>query len=183
MMLKLITLLVFFVLTLQGQEHVMDLGTRGKLTLYLLGDWKATVINMAGQYEVTFTPRSDAVNASGSFKISFPEVDRLDTKARLKQRVEVDGAPFASQSVEGKAYAQEFSVGTGYGYYCNFTDAALRGKRAPPGEFKVVSAGKVRVTPEIVVDIFLGADAFRDAAYQQLLGAIEGMVFTPGRGR
>jgi hypothetical protein len=27
------------------------------------------------------------------------------------------------------------------------------------------------------------ADGFRDEAYQQLLGAIEGMEFTPGRGR
>lgn len=166
-----------------AQEQVLNFGSRGKLTLYLLGDWKAVVIDMAGQYEVTLTPRNEAVNASCSIKVTFPEVDRFDTKARLKLRVEADCAHFADQSVEGKAYGKEFVIGTGYGYYCNFTDAALRGKPAPPGEFKVVSAGKIRLTPEILIDIFMGADAFRDEAYQQMLGAIEGMVFTPGRGR
>lgn len=166
-----------------AQEQVLDFGPHGKLTLYLLGDWKATVINMAGQYEVTFAPKSDAINASCSLKVSHPETDRFDTKARLKTRVEADCAQFNEQSVEGKAYAKEFVIGTGYGYYCNFTDAALRGKKAPPGEFKVVSAGKIRLAPDVLIDIFIGADAFRDEPYQQLLGAIEGMVFQPGRGR
>lgn len=179
--------LVLFLLTCAGafaQEQVLDFGARGKLTLFLLGDWKAVVINMAGQYEVTFTPRKESINASCSFKVTFPDVDRYDTKARLKLRVEADCAPYAEQSVEGKAYAKEFAIGTGYGFYCNFTDAALRGnKPAPPGEFKVVSAGKIRLTPEILIEIFLGADSFRDEAYQQILGAIEGMEFKPGRGR
>ncbi len=179
--------LALFLLTCAGafaQEQVLDFGARGKLTLFLLGDWKAVVINMAGQYEVTFTPRKESINASCSFKVTFPDVDRYDTKARLKLRVEADGAAFAEQSVEGKAYAKEFLIGTGYGFYCNFTDAALRGnKPAPPGEFKVVSAGKIRLTPEILIEIFLGADSFRDEAYQQILGAIEGMEFKPGRGR
>jgi hypothetical protein len=165
-----------------AQEQVLNLGSHGKLTMYLLGDWKATVIDMAGQYEVTFAPKDDNINASCSFKISYPETDRFDTKARLKLRVEADGAPFLEQSVEGKAYAKEFVIGTGYGYYCNFTDAALRGsKKAPPGEYKVVSAGKIRLAPDILIDVFIGADSFKDEPYQQLLGAIEGMVFTPGR--
>ena len=178
--------LVCFLLTVAGalaQEQILDLGARGKVTLFLLGDWKPVVISMAGQYEVTLTPRKESVNASCSFKISYPEVDRYDTKARLKLRVEADGLPFAEQSVEGKAYAKEFAIGTGYGFYCNFTDAALRGKPAPPGEFKVVSAGKIRLAPDILIEVFIGADSFRDEAYQQILGAIEGLEFKPGRGR
>ena len=181
---KFFALLVLTAACVCAQEQVLNLGSRGKLTMYLLGDWKATVIDMAGQYEVTFAPRDENVNASCSFKISYPETDRYDTKARLKLRVEADCAPFLEQSVEGKAYAKEFVIGTGYGYYCNFTDAALRGaKKAPPGDFKVVSAGKIHLTSEILIEVFMGADSFRDEAYQQLLGAIEGMVFTPGRGR
>ena len=181
---KFFALLILTAACVCAQEQVLNLGSRGKLTMYLLGDWKATVIDMAGQYEVTFAPRDENVNASCSFKISYPETDRYDTKARLKLRVEADCAPFLEQSVEGKAYAKEFVIGTGYGYYCNFTDAALRGaKKAPPGEFKVVSAGKIHLTPEILIEVFMGADSFKDEAYQQLLGAIEGMVFTPGRGR
>jgi hypothetical protein len=161
-----------------AQEQVLDFGSRGKLSMFLLGDWKATVINMAGQYELTLTPKDDNINASCSFKVSYPETDRYDTKARLKLRVEADGAPFVDQSVEGKAYGREFNLTTGYGYYCNFTDAALRGaKKAPPGEFKVVSAGKIHLAPDVLIEVFIGADSFKDEAYQQLLGAIEGMEY------
>lgn len=167
-----------------AQEQVLNLGARGKVTMYLLGDWKPVVIDMAGQYDVTLTPRDENINASVTFKITYPETDRYDTKARLKLRVEADCAPYVPQSVEGKAYGKEFVIGTGYGYYCNFTDAALRGsKKAPPGEFKVASVGKIRLAPDILIDIFIGADSFKDEAYQQILGAIEGMVYTPGRGR
>lgn len=166
-----------------AQEQVLDFGPHGKVTMYLLGNWKATVINMAGSYELTLAPYNESINASCSFKVSHPDVDRYDTKARLKLRVEADCAPYAEQSVEGKAYAKEFVIGTGYGYYCNFTDAALRGKPAPPGEFKVVSAGKIRVAPDVLIEVFIGADSFKDEPYQQLLGAIEGMEFKPGRGR
>ena len=179
---KLLACLLFTAVCAFGQEQVLNLGHRGKVTLYLLGDWKATVIDMAGQYEVTFAPKDDNINASCSIKVSYPEVDRYDTKARLKLRVEADGAPYLDQSVEGKAYAKEFNLGSGYGFYCNFTDAALRGaKKAPPGEFKVISHGKIRLAPDILVDVFIGADSFRDEAYQQILGAIEGMEFKAGR--
>ena len=181
---KILALFFLSLASAVAQEQVLDFGARGKLTLFLLGDWKPLVINMAGQYEVTFTPRKESINASCSFKVSYPEVDRYDTKARLKLRVEADGAAFADQSVEGKAYGKEFAIGTGYGFYCNFTDAALRGnKSAPPGEFKVVSAGKIRLAPDILIEVFMGADSFKDEAYQQLLGAIEGLEFKPGRGR
>ncbi len=178
-------LAVFFLLlaSASAQQQVLNLGPRGKVTMYLLGDWKPLVIDMAGQYEVTFTPRKESVNASCSFKVSYPDVDRYDTKARLKLRVEANGAPYAEQAVEGKAYAKEFAIGVGYGFYCNFTDAALRGKPAPPGEFKVISAGIIRLAPDILIEVFMGADSFKDEAYQQLLGAIEGLEFKPGRGR
>src|SRR5690349_17270032 len=95
-----------------AQEQVLNFGARGKVTMYLLGNWKATVIDMAGQYEVTFAPKDDNINASCSFKVTYPETDRYDTKARLKLRVEADCAPFLEQSVEGKAYGKEFVIGT-----------------------------------------------------------------------
>ena len=148
---KLLAVLFLTVACAWAQEQTLNLGSRGRVTMYLLGDWKATVIDMAGQYEVTFAPKDENINASASFKVSYPETDRFDTKARLKLRVEADCAHFIEQSVEGKAYAREFVIGTGFGYYCNFTDAALRGaKKAPPGEFKVVSQGRIRLAPDIL---------------------------------
>ena len=166
-----------------AQVETLDFGSRGKLTLYLPGDWKVASTDMAGTYTVTLTPKKESVNASCTIAVTFPDVDRYDTKNRLKVRVEADAYGMAEGSVEGKAIAKEFSLTKGYGFYCSFTDPELRGKPSQPGNYKVMSIGKIRLSPEVLVDVSMAADGFRDEPYQQLLGAIEGMEFTPGRGR
>ncbi|MBL9186808.1 MAG: hypothetical protein JNK23_04970 [Opitutaceae bacterium] len=173
----LLALMGLFATRAAAQEHVLDFGPRGKATLYLLGDWKATVINMAGQYDIMFAPKQDSINAQATIKVTYPDVDRYDTKQRLKLRVEADCLPYEEQSVERKARAREFTLGSGYGFYCSFTDAALRGRKAPPGEFKVISSGRIRLAADVHLEIFIGADSFSEEAYQQLLGAIEGMEY------
>ena len=39
----------------------------------------------------------------------------------------------------------------------------------------MMSAGKIRLAPDVLLDVSIMADDFRDEPYQQLLGAIEGM--------
>src|SRR6188508_2244015 len=163
-----------------AQVETLDFGSRGKLTLYLPGDWKVASTDMAGTYTVTLTPKKESVNASCTIAVTFPDVDRYDTKNRLKVRVEADAYGMAEGSVEGKAIAKEFSLTKGYGFYCSFTDPELRGKPSQPGNYKVMSVGKIRLSPEVLVDVQMMADGFRDEPYQQLLGAVEGMEFTPG---
>jgi hypothetical protein len=166
-----------------AQVEILNFGSRGKLTLYLPGDWKIASTDMAGTYTVTLTPKKESVNASATIAVTFPEVDRFDSKSRLKLRVETDAYGLAEGSVEGKAIAREFSLTSGYGFYCSFTDPELRGKPSQPGNYKVMTVGKIRLAPNVLVDVQIMADGFRDEPYQQLLGAIEGMEFTPGSGR
>jgi hypothetical protein len=166
-----------------AQMQVLDFGARGKVTLYLPGDWKAATTDMAGQYTLTLSPKSEAVNASCVIAVTFPEDDRFDTKARLKLRVEADCHNAAEESVERKAYAKEFNVTTGYGFYCNFTDPNLRGKPPEKGNYKVTSVGKVRPHPAVLLDVQILSDGFATEPHQQLLGAIEGMEFAAPRGR
>jgi uncharacterized membrane protein YvbJ len=177
-------LVVLFLLTVVSacaQVETLDFGSRGKLTLYLPGDWKVATTDMAGQYTVTISPTKESVNASCTIAVTYPDVDRFDTKARLKLRVEADNRKDAEESVEGKAIAKEFSLTTGYGYYCNFTDPALRGKPPEKGNYKTASVGKIRLAPDVIIDVSIMADGFNSEPYQQLLGAIEGMEFKPGR--
>lgn len=166
-------------------QQVLDFGPHGRATLYLLGDWKATVINMAGKYELKLAPKRDGINAECSIAVTFPETDRFDTKARLKLRVEADAKQFEEMSVEGRAYAREFGLRAGVGFYCNFTDPRWRSKaeKPPPGEFKVITVGKIKLAPNVLMEVAIMADSFTEEPYQQLLGAIEGMEFAPGRGR
>jgi hypothetical protein len=180
---KLIPLFLVLVASAFAQVETMDFGSRGKLTIYLPGNWKVGTTDMAGTYTMNLTPRKESVNASGTIAVTFPDVDRFDTKNRLKLRVEADAYGAAQHSVEGKAIAREFMLRSGYGYYCNFTDPELRGRPSQPGNYKVMSVGKIRLAADVLVDVQIMADGFSDEAYQQLLGAIEGMEFTPGRRR
>ena len=182
-MLKHLALLVLSVAAASAQMQVLDLGARGKVTLYIPGEWKAATTDMAGTYAVTLTPASDSVNASCQLSVTFPETDRFDTKARLKLRVEADGYGLAEQSVERKAYAQELKVGTGYGSFCNFTDPALQGRPPEKGNHKVTTLGKVRLDAAVLLEFQILSDGFGTEPHQQLLGALEGLEFAPGRGR
>ncbi len=177
--------LLLFLLTAVGlwaQAAKIDLGAHGKLTLYLEDGWKVETADYGDRRLITISPKGDA-NAACTLTITFPETDRLDTKSRLKTRVEIDGEKIADQSVEGRAVAKEFGVHAGYGFYCNFTDPELVGKPPQPGNFKTMTAGRIHVAPDVMIEVNITADGFSSDPYQQLLGAIEGMDYEPGSGK
>lgn len=176
---------LFFLTTVcaLGQMETLNLGPRGKLTLYLPGEWTVGTTRNTEQVTMTISPKKEAVNASCTVTVTFPEIDRYDTKARLKLRVEADGQAMAEESVERKAYGREFTLAAGFGFYCNFTDPNLRGKPMEKGNYKVMSVGRIRLASDVLLDVQIMAEGFSDESYQQLLGAIEGMEFAPGRGR
>lgn len=180
---KLIALLLLTAVSLLGQSETLDLGPRGRLTIYLPGDWKIDTTNFGKQGSIAVAPKKDEVNASCTISITVPETDRYDTKARLKLRVEADCRNMAEGSVEKKAVAKEFTLGSGYGFYCSFTDPDLRGKPPEKGNYKVISTGKIRLASDVLLEVSIMADDFRGEPYQQLLGAVEGMEFVTGRGR
>lgn len=170
-----------FAVRLAGQAETIDLGSRGKVTFYFIGDWKADVADYGDRRMITLNPTSDAVNATCSLTITFPDKDRYDTKNRLKLKVETEGEKMAYGSVEGKAVAKEYSLRAGYGFHCDFTDPELVGKAPQKGNYKTISMGMIRLAPDVLVEIGVSSDGFKSEAYQQLLGAIEGMEFEPAK--
>ena len=180
---SLLCLLAFLAAPLAAQVERLDLGPRGRLTLYLPGEWRTATTRNTTELTLTVQPRREAVNATLTLAVTFPETDRFDTKARLKLRVEADAQGIAQESVEGRAFAREFTLTTGYGYFCSFTDPKLRGRPTEKGNYQVMSVGKVRLAPDVLVDVQIMGEGFSDEAYNQLLGAVEGMEFSPGPGR
>lgn len=175
-------LVVLFLLSFAGllaQAEKLNLGSHGTLTLYLAENWSFETSDFGDRKIIKVVPKDSKVNANLELTVTFPETDRFDTKARLKQRVEIEAMRFSEHSVEGKARAQEFSLGSGYGYYCNFTDPELIGKPPQPGNFKTISVGIIRLAADLVVEVAISADGFTSDPYNQLLGAIEGMEFKP----
>ncbi|MEY2880601.1 MAG: hypothetical protein RLZZ15_2981 [Verrucomicrobiota bacterium] len=165
-----------------GQSNVFSLGSRGKITIYISEKWTFESSDFGDRQMISVKPR-DETNAKMDLNISYPDKDRFDTKARLKQAVEVDGMRAAEGSVEGRAIAKAFVLGAGYGYHVDFTDPKLVGKPPKKDDFKTGSFGLIRLAPDVVIEISILADGFNSAAYNELLGAIEGMEYSPGRGR
>jgi hypothetical protein len=176
LMKKFLVLLLLTAASLCAEVVTLDLGSRGRVTLYFPEGWKTAMTDMAGQMTLNVSPTGDE-NAGCSLLITFPQEDRLETKARLKLRVEADCLPIAEGSVERKAVAKEFSLASGFGFYCSFTDPELRGKPPEKGNYKVMSLGKIRLAPDVLIEVSISADGFRDRPYQDLLGAIEGMEY------
>lgn len=176
---KLVALFFLLASVACAQSGVLDLGKQGKLTLFLLDGWKIESTDMAGTASMTIkSEKNDDVTCTIS--VTRPETDRFDSKPRLKTRVEADGYPMAENSVERKAFAREFKLSMpGYGFYCNFTDPNMRPKESKPGQYRVMTLGKIRPAPEILIDIVIMADAFNNSAYNELFGAIEGMEYKP----
>lgn len=179
---KILMLLLLTAYGLNAQSERIDLGSHGKLALYLSESWKIHISDFGDRQIVTIEPAGEA-NASCVVTITFPENDSYDTKARLKQRTEIEGVKYAEQSVEGKARAKEFSLTSGYGFYCNFTDPSLVGQPPQKGNFKTISVGLIRLAPDVLVEVAINADGFMSEPYQQLFGMIEGMEFTASRAR
>lgn len=175
---KFLALLLLSAAGLFGQMQKLDLGSHGRLTLYLDDAWKFETADYGDRQMVNIVPKGEA-NASCSLTITFPEQDRLDTKKRLNLRTEVNGQPLAERSVEGKSIAKEFSLQTGFGFYCNFTDPDLVGKPSEKGNFKTITAGLIHLASDVLIEVTISADGFSSEPYQQLLGMIEGMEFTP----
>ena len=177
---KILALLFLTASCLCAQSQELDLGMHGKLTLYLLDDgWKFNVSDFGDRLLVTVAPKGD-VNASCSLTVTYPGKDSLDTKSRLRDKVEADASQLAEHSTEGKAVAKEFSLRTGFGFHCDFTDPDLIGKPPEKDNFKTITVGLIHVAPDLLVEVSISADGFKSAPYQTLLGMIEGMDFTAG---
>lgn len=177
-MMRLLALLLVSAAGLFGQMQKLDLGSHGRLTLYLDDGWKFETSDYGDRQMVSVVPKGEA-NASCALTITFPDQDRFDTKKRLNLRVEVNGQPLAERSVEGRSVAKEFSLQSGFGFYCNFTDPDLVGKPSEKGNFKTLSVGLIHLAADVLVEVTISADGFASEPYQQLLGMIEGMEFTP----
>jgi hypothetical protein len=165
---------------LRAQTDTIDLRSHGSLTLYLDDNWKVGTSEFGDRVIVNIEPKDDT-NATCTMTITFPEQDRLSTKAKLKTQVEVSSRVYEESSVEGKSVARELNTQAGYGYYCSFTDPELVGKPPQKGNFKTISVGMVHVTPDVLIEFGINADGFRSEPYQQLLGALEGMEYKPRR--
>lgn len=180
---KLFALLFLTAAILRAQSGTIDLRSHGSLAIYLEDGWKVNTSEFGDRVLINIEPVDEATNANAALTVTFPEQDRFSTKAKLRIQVEVNGRQYEEGSVERKSVSRELSTqpSVAYGFYCNYTDPELVGKPPQKGNYKMISVGMIRVSPDVLIEMAISSDDVRGKAYQQLLGAIEGMEYKPRR--
>ncbi|MDB6029576.1 MAG: hypothetical protein JWM68_5799 [Verrucomicrobiales bacterium] len=142
------------------QAADFDLGAHGILSVTVPDDWSINgkAVNKPDGtpigYVFAIKPRSDA-NAKCLLTFIY-STNGAPNKEVIRKEVLSITEDFVSESVEKKQNLKDFSLQKGYGGYCLFTDASLVGKKASPGEYKVMGSGQVQPVDNVrgVVSLF-----------------------------
>lgn len=86
---------------------------------------------------------------------------------------------FVDVSVEKKAVVKDFSLKSGFGMYCSFTDAAMVGKPSVNGHYKTISPGVIYLSKDIAIAATIFTDDLSGPEFQELLGIIQSMQLIP----
>ncbi len=85
--------------------------------------------------------------------------------------------PFVDVSVEKKAVVKDFSLKSGFGMYCSFTNAELGGK--PSSMNKTVSPGIIYLSKDIAIATTIFSDDLSGPEFQELLGVVQSIEVKP----
>jgi hypothetical protein len=145
-----------------GYGADFNLGTRGMLSVTVPEDWSVNgkpanrPDGIAVGYAFAFKPRS---GANAKCLLTFAYItNRVPDKEVIRKEVLRITKQFVSGSVEKKQNVKDFALKQGHGAYCLFTDASMVGKKAPPGDYKVMGSGQVQLSDDVIGVVSLFAD-------------------------
>jgi len=172
---------IFFALSSQGAEF--DLGTHGTLSVTVPDGW--SVNGKAANrpdgtsigYAFAIKPRSDA-NAKCLLTFAYT-TNGAPNKEVIHKEVLRTCEEFVSESVEKTKNLRDFSLEQGYGAYCLFTDASLVGKKAKPGDYKVMGSGVVQPADNMLGVVSLFADEADGEELKAMIKIIDSLKVKP----
>ena len=168
---------------LNSQAAEFDLGTHGTLTVGVPDDWsinRKAVNKPDGTpigYAFAIKPRSDA-NAKCLLTFAYT-TNGAPNKEVIRKEVLRITEQFVSESVEKTKNLRDFSLQAGFGCYCLFTDASLVGKKAKPGDYKVMGSGQVQPADNVLGVVSLFADEADGVEMKTMLKIINSLKVKP----
>jgi hypothetical protein len=165
-----------------ARAETFELPGRGKLQVFFVGDWNVKTEDV-GEMRVSVRPKDLKVNAEASFLLSTDDREEFQTPEKLAAYLQVVAERLIASGRVGRQKIKVEPVYSRQGHGFGFTlrDPKLAGRRSVPGDYKLVTAGIVRLTPGVVMDYNIFADSTTAESYQQLLGALEGAEFRANR--
>lgn len=173
--------ILLFIFTCHGTDF--DLGTRGTLSITLPEDWKikgepakdkdGTPIG----YAFAIKPRSDA-NAKCLLTFAYIK-NGAPNKEAIRKKVLRGTREILASSVEKEQNLKDFTLQSGYGAYCVFTDASLVGKPSKSDDYKVIGSGEVQPGDNMLGVVSIFADDANGKEFKDMIKIINSLNLKP----
>ncbi|HTB80160.1 MAG TPA: hypothetical protein VK717_04655 [Opitutaceae bacterium] len=169
---KLTWLILILLGFLSARADDFILGEHGILSMPVTDAWVAQNHDVQSGYTISLESKTGA-NAACRITViavqnaTFP--DKAKTRAEFMQLAQ----SFSPGSVEKKPAPKEFSLKSGFGLYCSFTDASLVGKPPIKGNYKTVSPGLIYMSKDLVLAVTIFTDDPSGPEFRQLVDIIQ----------
>lgn len=127
---------------------------------------------------VKITPKTGAhFDLMLYFKCDTPDLSQFDTPKKMERSVKTSSEKYLSGSVEKSITLKELNIKGWYGFYTVLTDATQANQqRVAEGEFKYITRGMVRLSPDSALGFSLITNELGTPRYQALLDYVAGFV-------
>ncbi len=111
------------------------------------------------------------------FKCDTPDLAQFDSPEKMEASVRSSSKKYLSGSVEKKVEIKRLKVKGWYGYSTVLTDKELADqKEVPAGEFKYITRGMVRLSPDSALGFSLMTNDLDSAEYKEVMDYIFSFV-------
>jgi hypothetical protein len=163
---------------LVAQADSFNLGSHGSLMVSVPSSWVAKSSTPPGMpgCDIKVLSRNGA-NAACRITVVYLGGQAMMDKEKAKDVLLKMVEPFVDVSVEKKAVVKNFSLKSGFGMYCSFTNAELVGK--PSSMNKTVSPGVLYLSKDIGIIATIFSDDLSGPEFQGLLGMVQSIEVKP----
>jgi hypothetical protein len=111
------------------------------------------------------------------FKCDTPDLANFDSIEKMERSIRVSSKPYLRHSVEKTIKIKKMKLDGSYGCYVVLTDAeTAKKKKLEPGEFKYITRGLVRLSPDSALGFSLMTTSIDSPQYRKVMNYIRGFI-------
>jgi hypothetical protein len=163
---------------LVARADSFSLGAHGSLLVSIPASWVARNSAPPGMpgCDIKILSRNGA-KAACRITVVYSGGKEMMNKEKARAALLKIAEPFVDVSVEKKAVVKDFSLKSGFGIYCSFTNAELVGK--PSSMNQTISPGVIYLSKDVSIAATIFSDDLSGHEFQELLGVIQSIQLIP----
>jgi hypothetical protein len=167
-------------LAADGDQHELRMSLDDTFVVAETNEWKVDVqrVETLRFADVNITPKKDkSFNMQLFFKCDTRDSAQFDSTDKIKMSVMSSSEKYLPYIVEKNIELKEMNAKGWYGWYTILTDAELASNpKIPDEEFKYMTRGMVRLSPDSVLGFILMTNEIDTPKYKKLFDYIESFI-------